>query len=225
LPRVLIIAQENEPVKRMCSALKQHGFTCLLVSHPGDVFKKVAEFAPDLLLITLNGHLPNAEAIELARRLKLEKRLPVIALVTRKTLFSEELSPDIDDFVVELHDLDELLFRVKRVIQKSRQAESPEVIKHGDLVIDTARCEVTIKGVPIELTFKEYELLKYLASHKGRVFSRESLLNKVWGYDYYGGDRTVDVHIRRLRSKIESASNQTYIETVRNIGYRFKARA
>ena len=73
----------------------------------------------------------------------------------------------------------------------------------------------------IELTFKEYELLKFLASHQGRVYTREALLNKVWGYDYYGGDRTVDVHIRRLRSKIEDAKH-TFIETVRNIGYRFK---
>ncbi len=73
----------------------------------------------------------------------------------------------------------------------------------------------------VELTFKEYELLKFLARDRGRVFTREALLNKVWGYDYFGGDRTVDVHVRRLRSKIE-LSGQTFIETVRNIGYRFK---
>ena len=72
----------------------------------------------------------------------------------------------------------------------------------------------------VELTFKEYELLKFLASNRGRVYTREALLNKVWGYDYYGGDRTVDVHVRRLRSKIED-SKRTFIETVRNIGYRF----
>jgi DNA-binding response OmpR family regulator len=90
------------------------------------------------------------------------------------------------------------------------------------MVIDLARCEVSIKGKPVQLTFKEYELLRFLASNRGRVFSRDAILNRVWGYDYYGGDRTVDVHIRRLRSKIEEASDQTYIETVRNIGYRFK---
>ena len=95
------------------------------------------------------------------------------------------------------------------------------MIKCGGLIIDLARCEVTVSGVTVELTFKEYELLKFLASNKGRVFTREALLNKVWGYDYYGGDRTVDVHIRRLRSKIE-VSDYSFIETVRNIGYRFK---
>ena len=89
------------------------------------------------------------------------------------------------------------------------------------LVIDLANCEVRVGGKIVELTFKEYELLKFLARDRGRVFSREALLNKVWGYDYFGGDRTVDVHVRRLRSKIE-ISGQTFIETVRNIGYRFK---
>jgi two-component system alkaline phosphatase synthesis response regulator PhoP len=80
---------------------------------------------------------------------------------------------------------------------------------------------VTVEWRIVELTFKEYELLKLLASNKGRVYTREILLDKIWGYDYYGGDRTVDVHIRRLRSKIED-SNHNFIETVRNIGYRFK---
>ena len=88
-------------------------------------------------------------------------------------------------------------------------------------MIDLARCEVSVNDEPVLLTFKEYELLKFLASNKDRVFTRESLLNKVWGYDYYGGDRTVDVHIRRLRSKIED-STHTFIETVRNVGYKFR---
>jgi len=82
-------------------------------------------------------------------------------------------------------------------------------------------CEVTVDGRLVTLTFKEYELLRFLASNRGRVFTRDVLLNEVWGYDYYGGDRTVDVHIRRLRSKIED-STHIFIETVRNIGYRFR---
>jgi two-component system alkaline phosphatase synthesis response regulator PhoP len=94
------------------------------------------------------------------------------------------------------------------------------LIKCGDLVIDIAKYEVSIGGKLLALTFKEYELLKFLAKNRGRVFTRETLLNEVWGYDYYGGDRTVDVHIRRLRSKIED-STHTFIETVRNIGYKF----
>jgi two-component system alkaline phosphatase synthesis response regulator PhoP len=89
------------------------------------------------------------------------------------------------------------------------------------LVIYLARYEVRLGGRLVELTFREYKLLSFLAANRGQVFTREVLLNKVWGYDYFGGDRTVDVHIRRLRSKVEDA-NHTFIDTVRNIGYRFR---
>jgi len=88
-------------------------------------------------------------------------------------------------------------------------------------VLNLTKCEVSLANNVIPLTFKEYELLKLLATNPGKVFNREALLNRVWGYDYYGGDRTVDVHIRRLRSKIEDATHN-FIETVRNIGYRFR---
>ncbi len=94
-------------------------------------------------------------------------------------------------------------------------------IRQGSLVIDTARCEVTVSGRPVMLTFKEYELLKFLAANTGRVFTRETLLDRVWGHDYFGGDRTVDVHVRRLRSKLEHAGH-TFIDTVRNVGYAFR---
>ena len=112
------------------------------------------------------------------------------------------------------------MIRINRVLRKTVKNESSEQIKCDGLTIDLATCEVTVNGKIVELTFKEYEMLKLLASNKGRVYTREALLDKIWGYDYYGGDRTVDVHVRRLRSKIEDASH-TYIETVRNIGYRF----
>ena len=88
------------------------------------------------------------------------------------------------------------------------------------MTIDLVTCEVTVDGRKADLTFKEYELLKLMARNRGRVFTREALLDKIWGYDYYGGDRTVDVHMRQLRSKMSDATH-TYIETVRNIGYRF----
>jgi two-component system alkaline phosphatase synthesis response regulator PhoP len=93
-------------------------------------------------------------------------------------------------------------------------------VRCGDLVIDLDNCEVTVAGRLITLTFKEYELLRFMAAIPGRVFTRDALLDEVWGHDYFGGDRTVDVHIRRLRSKIED-STHTFIDTVRNIGYRF----
>jgi DNA-binding response OmpR family regulator len=127
----------------------------------------------------------------------------------------------IDDFVIVPYQTDELILRIKRLLQKVKNIESGDLLKCDGLTIDLIKYEVTLENRVIELTFKEYELLLYLASNRGRVFTREALLNKVWGYDYFGGDRTVDVHIRRLRSKIEDPDH-SFIETVRNIGYRFK---
>ena len=112
--------------------------------------------------------------------------------------------------------------RVRRAIWRRAGAEGSHLLRRGDLTIDQANYKVFVGGRPVQLTFKEYELLRFLAQNHDRVCTRETLLNRVWGYDFYGGCRTVDVHIRRLRSKIEDSSH-TFIETVRNVGYRFRA--
>ena len=116
---------------------------------------------------------------------------------------------------------EEISLRLSIAMSKNAPTETANTIIHGDLVIDCDRYEVVLKGRKVDLTYKEYELLKYLASNPGRVFSRESLLRSVWEYDYFGGTRTVDVHIRRLRSKIDDVSNH-FIETQWNVGYRFR---
>jgi DNA-binding response OmpR family regulator len=154
--------------------------------------------------------------------IKHENSLPLMALVPEERLNSIDGHLDVaDDFLTTPYDGRELVLRIKRLLNhRTENVDSSELIKCNGLMIDIAKCEVTVEGKVIELTFKEYELLKFLASNRGRVYTREALLNKVWGYDYYGGDRTVDVHIRRLRSKIEDLKH-TFIETVRNIGYRF----
>jgi two-component system alkaline phosphatase synthesis response regulator PhoP len=115
----------------------------------------------------------------------------------------------------------ELQLRIKRLLWQRDKVTDLEVIKIAELTIHPDRYEVCVKGIPIELTFKEYELLKYLATHRGRAFNRESLLNIIWGYEYYGGTRTVDVHIRRIRAKVGD-EEETYIKTVRGVGYMFK---
>jgi two-component system alkaline phosphatase synthesis response regulator PhoP len=108
---------------------------------------------------------------------------------------------------------------VRRILNRKPEGKGGELIKCGEVTIDPAKCEVAFRGRLVELTFREYELLKFLVGNRGKVFSRDALLDKVWGYDFYGGDRTVDVHIRRLRSKLDESD---CIETVRNIGYRFR---
>lgn len=117
---------------------------------------------------------------------------------------------------------EEVVVRLGLAMSRNAPTDTTNTIVHGDLIIDCDRYEVTLKGRKVDLTYKEYELLKYLASNPNRVFSREALLRSVWEYDYFGGTRTVDVHIRRLRSKIDDVTNH-FIETQWNVGYRFRS--
>jgi len=127
----------------------------------------------------------------------------------------------VDDFVLYPLRPGELAARLRRLAGQP-ESDSPDLLRRGALAIDLASYRVSIAGAPVELTYKEYELLRFLATQPDRVFTREALLDKVWGYDFYGGARTVDVHIRRLRSKLE-VGGRTFIETVRSVGYRFHA--
>lgn len=215
---ILIIAPEGEGIEELRSELSRMGFACSIASDREKVGKRITEQAPALVLVAANSH--PAKMWELWQGLKLKRQPPIIALASKETLNSLDVEL-IDDFVIRPYDVKELALRVKRLLRGTKSIDTSEVIKCGDLLIDQARCETSVRGRLVVLTFREYELLKFLAKSRGRVFTREALLNKVWGYDYYGGDRTVDVHIRRLRSKIED-SEHTFIETVRNIGYRLR---
>ena len=161
--------------------------------------------------------------IEQCVRACVEADVPAIALTPRNRVPGLDPSLPLADFIVSPPDPDELVIRARRVLESGneRQEDDSHIIRAGDIQIDTSSYEVTIRGRRIGLTFKEYELLKLLAENPGRVFSRYALLNQIWGYEYFGGTRTVDVHIRRLRSKIESAE-RNFIETIWNVGYRFK---
>jgi len=221
MSRLLIIAQETEALAGLCSGLTRDGFACSIISHGNGVVKQLAAHSPDLVMIEMDGHLVNSRIRELTQRIRQASSLPIIALVARHKLDSIDGHIHVDDFLANPYDTKELLLRIKRLLDRTINIDSGDRMECDGLVIDLAKCEVTVEGKVVELTFKEYELLKFLASNRGRVYTREALLNRIWGYDYYGGDRTVDVHIRRLRSKIED-SKHAFIETVRNIGYRFK---
>ncbi len=215
---ILVVSEEYKSAAELRSRLAESGFACYITCDGDEALEQVAEQAPDLVLVEVDSC---SRAGELSKQIKRLQHLPIIALIHREFLDSVDGHLDgVSDFVVKPYSLRELELRIRRLLHEAINTDSSELITCGDLVIDLARYEVSLAGKQIELTFREYELLKFLASNTGRAFTREVLLNKVWGYDYYGGDRTVDVHIRRLRSKIEDA-NHTFIETVRNIGYRF----
>jgi DNA-binding response OmpR family regulator len=215
---LLWIGEENEAAAELRSGLAKSGFACLTCDID-EAATQMAKQSPDLVLVEITGR---SRVRELSEQIKPGKHPPIIALIHRELLDSVDGHLNgADDFIVKPCNLRELELRIKRLLHEATDADSNELIGCGDLIIDVARCQVTLDGQPIELTFREYELLKFLVSNGGRVYTREALLNKVWGYDYYGGDRTVDVHIRRLRSKIEDSKHK-FIETVRNIGYRLR---
>jgi DNA-binding response OmpR family regulator len=221
LPRVFIIANDSEPIRKLRVDLAQGGLDCLIVPQNNEAIKQIAGQSLELLLLDANEATIGSEVWELAQRMRQEMNIPLIALMSREKLNGFDFSTGIDDFVVKPWEATEVTTRIKRILRQKGSMESEDIVRCGDLVIDSAKCEVLLGGKPIILTFKEYQLLKFLANNKGKVFTRDVLLDKVWGWDYYGGDRTVDVHIRRLRSKIED-KDHSFIETVRGIGYRFR---
>jgi len=208
-------------VRDLSAGLSRMGFSCTACIYADDVIQQDARQLFNAVLIDISSISTHGDsAWKWFRKLKLRRLLPVIALVSSSTLHLV-LEQGFEDFVIKPWNLDELSARIRRAISETTRPDRDMVIKVGDLTIDPVRCEVELAGRLLALTFKEYELLKLLATNEGKVFTRESLLNEIWGYDYYGGDRTVDVHIRRLRSKIEDSAH-SFIETVRNIGYKFK---
>lgn len=216
--RALLVVRDKENGAELRKSLSQADLACSVTSYNNGVREAIAEAKPDVLLYETDEQSPAIP--EIIRKIKQGENLPVIALIPEKMLEKTDFQLDADDFIAGPYDARELALRINRVLRKTAGNEEGEQIKCEGLMIDLATCEVTIDGRLVELTFKEYEVLKLLAGNKGRVYTRAALLDKIWGYDYFGGDRTVDVHVRRLRSKIEDA-NHIYIETVRNIGYRF----
>lgn len=200
-------------------ALQAEGFSVTL-RHPGTDSSFEGDYAVVVIDVTTAGE--DALARQFLQAARSGDAPPIIAILTPQQLSSLDPERELDDFILAGAAPEELLARVRQAVWKRHRVDTRNVLKIGDLVMDLANYTVHVAGRPVELTYKEYELLRYLATNQGRVVNRETLLSKVWGYDFYGGARTVDVHIRRLRAKIEDRHN-TFIDTVRNVGYRFQA--
>ena len=220
--KIFIIADE-ESAKKLQSDLNSMHFSSFKASNSMDIIGEARAKDINLLLADFDSAWTKSRLEYLwnqLRDLKQANNIKIITLIGEDDLVNVQAGIFPDDFVIKPYKGPELGARIKRLIAHYDYSIGHDIIASGDLEINTASCEVTISGMPLILTHKEYELLKFLASNKDRVFTREVLLEQVWGYDYYGGDRTVDVHIRRLRSKLND-TDSSYIKTVRNIGYKF----
>lgn len=214
-----VLAIGSEALTPYAAALEDDGFR-VVVRAPGASEPDEGKF--DAVIVELGAASEDAAAKRFLDASQRGDGPPVIALIGRSDLPAFDPAKGLDDFVVSGAPPEELCARVRQALWKRHRVDAKDVLRCGGLVIDLANYTVDVAGKPVELTYKEYELLRYLATNRDRVIGRETLLSNVWGYDFYGGERTVDVHIRRLRSKIEDRRN-TFIETVRNVGYRFRA--
>ena len=225
--RILIIDDEPLIVESVSYSLKQEGYEVVAAADGVEGLKLAETEEPDLVLLDLM--LPGMNGLEVCRTIRRSSDLPIIMLTAKEGEIDRVLGLELgaDDYVTKPFSMRELLARIKSVLKRTAPTggapEGPKVLVSNDLQIDLLGHEVTVKGEIVNLSSKEYELLRILAGHPGQVLTREQLLNLVWGNDFYGDDRTVDVHIRWLREKIEEdPGNPQYILTVRGVGYKFR---
>ncbi len=229
LEKVLIIEDEKDVGELLAYNLSKEGYQPFLAQEGMTGLQRSRDCQPDLIILDLM--LPGLDGWEVFRRLKKERatvHTPVIMLTARGDEADRVLGLELgaDDYVTKPFSLRELMARIKAVLRRKDSEKDrvwPEVIQSGQLRIDRGRFEVTLSGRPTALTTKEFELLYTLAANRGRVLSRDRLLDLVWGQEDFVEPRTVDVHITRLRAKLaERSGSERYIDTVRGIGYRFR---
>ncbi|HEY5524869.1 MAG TPA: response regulator transcription factor [Clostridium sp.] len=225
--KVLIVDDEEHIVELLKFNLANAGYKVITANNGLDALKLTKENNPDLLLLDLM--LPGMDGFDVCKEIKRnnESSNTSIIMLTAK---GEELDKILglelgaDDYITKPFSIRELLARVKAVLRRSgsREETMGEVFESGRLKVNFERHEVLIDDVKVDLTLKEFELLQILIKNKGKILQRETLLDKVWGYEYIGETRTVDVHIRYIRKKIEEDDkNPRFIETIRGVGYRF----
>ena len=214
--QILILTSESNKV--MYESLMDDGFTLSFNEGLDSVGRTTGDDSPSLVILDMssNTNYGNAELIKATKHLG----IPLFAVLDPEDNEELESSIGLDEIIFKPFQYNELITRIRRILWRNGSWDIGQIIRIRDLTIDQDKYEVSLAENRIILTFKEYQLLCLLAANPGKVYSRETLLNRIWDYDYFGGTRTVDVHISRLRSKVEDA-NHLFIETVRNVGYRF----
>lgn len=230
--KVLIVEDEPVLLETLAYNLRREGYDVLTASDGRQGVETARRERPDLVILDIM--LPDIDGFEVCRILRREMTVPILMLTARTDEVDRVVGLEIgaDDYVTKPFSMRELMARVKALLRREQlvreklateRAGDREQLVFGDLTINTASRTVFLRGEPLSLKPKEYDLLLFLARHRGMVLSRDLILERVWGWDFAGGSRTVDVHIRWLREKLEpDPSNPTRIVTVRGVGYRFE---
>ena len=223
---VLVVDDEKDIVQLIRYNLEREGFKVEAASDGNEALKKANEVKPDLILLDIM--LPGKDGYEVMKSLNQNEKtanVPVIFLTAKSAEFDEVLGLELgaDDYIVKPISPRKLVSRIRAVLRRSEgvKTEDGKNIDAGKILIDRERYLVKIKGEQVFFPRKEFEILYYLASHEGKVISRETLLSRIWGADVYVGDRTVDVHIRKIREKLGEHADM--IETIKGVGYKFSA--
>jgi DNA-binding response OmpR family regulator len=208
---ILVVDDETNIAELIELYLSREGF---------QVVKAVGEHRPRLVVLDIG--LPDIDGLEVCRRLRQTSTIPVIFLTARDSEVDRVVGLELgaDDYVPKPFSPPELVARVKAVLRRTDPAATTEIIQVADVTIDLGRREVRVHGDAIPFTTREFELLQYLAEHPGLALSRKQILDGVWGYDWFGDERTVDVHLAQVRKKLDGAVR---IDTVRGVGYRLES--
>lgn len=228
---VLVVEDEPSFAEALTVGLGREGFRVTVSSDGADALRRFDEIGPDLVL--LDVMLPTMSGLDVCRRIRAKSRVPIIMVTAKGSELDTVVGLEVgaDDYVTKPYRLTELVARMRAVLRRTESAAEPieeaskisdAPIRIGDIELHVDRHEVTVGGKEQHLPLKEFELLALLMEHAGRVLSREKLIDRVWGSDYVGDTKTLDVHIRRLRARVEDDPKQpNRIVTIRGLGYKF----
>jgi two-component system response regulator RegX3 len=226
MTRVLVIEDEESFRDALQFMLSREGFDVVLAADGSEGMKQFDAKNPDLVLLDLM--LPEVSGTEVCKYIRSKSNVPVIMLTAKDTEIDKVVGLELgaDDYVTKPFSTRELLARIKAVLRRGGEFEVDTIgtIELGPVRMDVERHALTVDGNPVSIPLKEFELLEFLMRNSGRVLTRGQLMDRVWGSNYVGDGKTLDVHIKRIRSKIEpDPSNPVYLTTVRGLGYRFES--
>ncbi len=226
---VLVVEDEDSFVDALSVGLAREGFRVQVARDGAEALDLFDAVRPDLVL--LDVMLPKVSGIDVCRELRSRSKVPIIMVTAKGAEIDTVVGLEVgaDDYVTKPYRLRELVARMRAVLRRSpaddgRPEPSAEALVVGDVHLDPGRHEVIIRGEPVNLPLKEFELLALLLEHAGRVLTRDTLIDRIWGHDYVGDTKTLDVHIKRLRAKVElDPAHPVHITTIRGLGYKYAA--
>ena len=225
MPKKILIVEDETNIRELLRLyLEREGYTVLEAENGVEGIKKWKSDKPDMLL--LDVMMPVMDGWEVCREIRAESDVPIIMLTAKGETADRVsgLEMGADDYIVKPLEMPEVIARVRAVFRRIAPDDAPEKLSFDNLVIDKQAYDLVIKGKRVDAPPKEIELLYFLASSPNRVFTRAQLLDDVWGFDYFGDTRTVDVHVKRLREKLEGVSDKWELKTVWGVGYKFETK-